>query len=371
VYLTRLLKRADFQMLTIVLILCVIGSVAIYSCTKSDMVKAGRSPMTKLKLQLVWLVLGLAALVGTMMMDASKLGRLAVPIYLVCIGLLLVVLVLGPIRGTTRWISLGPLNLQPAELAKLAVILILGSVLARAEEQSWDFLFLVRTLGYVMAPAFLILLQPDLGTPIVLFFVWLVMMFVFGGNPVHLAAFALAAILLFAGAWGFGLIRPHQKQRMISFMDPGADPQGSGYHLRQSLIAIGSGHLWGNGLFHGPQSQGSFIPDQETDFIFTVVGEEMGFVGAVSVVLLYGLLLYRGIAVAAAAPGMFGRVVATGVTAMLLLQVVANIGMTIGVAPVKGMALPFLSYGGSSLVSSMIAVGILQSIYMRRDPIVF
>jgi len=369
--LIRLLKRADFQMLTIVLILCVIGSVAIYSCTKSDMVKAGRAPTAKLKLQLVWLVLGLAALLGTMMMDAVKLGRLAIPIYAACMGLLLIVLVLGPIRGTTRWISLGPLNLQPAELAKLGVILMLGAILARAEEQSWDFLFLVRTLAYVMAPVFLILLQPDLGTPIVLFFVWLVMMYVFGGNPMHLAAFALAAILLFAGAWGFGLIRPHQKQRMISFMDPSADPLGSGYHLSQSLIAIGSGHLWGHGLFHGPQSQGSFIPDQETDFIFTVVGEEMGFVGATCVVLLYGLLLYRGLAVAAAAPGMFGRVVATGVTAMLLLQVVANIGMTIGMAPVKGMALPFLSYGGSSLVSSMIAVGILQSIYMRRDPIVF
>jgi len=229
----------------------------------------------------------------------------------------------------------------------------------------------LRTLGYVAGPALLILLQPDLGTPIVMFFVWLVMLYAFGANPLHLGGFALAAILLFAGAWGFDLIRPHQKARMVAFIDPMADPQGAGYHLRQSLIAIGSGHLWGQGLFHGPQSQGSFIPDQETDFIFTVIGEEMGFVGAVSVVLLYGLLLFRAVSVAAAAPGMFGRAVAMGVTAMLLLQVVVNIAMTIGLAPVKGMALPFLSYGGSSMVTSMIAIGLLQSIYMRRDPIVF
>ena len=358
-------------MLAIVLILCVLSALAVYSCTRSDLVKHGHPPTAKLMMQIVWLVIGLGALLATMMVDASKLGRLAWPIYLVCLGLLLLVLVTGPIRGTTRWISLGPVNLQPAELAKIALILMLGSVLSRSEDESWDFLFLVRTLAYVAAPAMLILLQPDLGTPIVMFFVWLVMLYAFGANPLHLTAFALAAIMLFAGAWGFGLIRPHQKARMVAFIDPGADPEGAGYHLRQSLIAIGSGHLWGQGLFHGPQSQGSFIPDQETDFIFTVIGEELGFVGAASVVVLFGLLLYRGTMVAASAPTIFGRAVAMGITAMFVLEVMTNIGMTIGLAPVKGMALPFLSYGGSSLVTSMIAVGILQSIYMRRDPIVF
>ncbi len=367
----RLLRRADFQMLVIVLVLCTLGAVAIYSCTKNELLKQGRAPAGKLVLQLVWIALGLLALAATAAVDVNKLGRLAWPIYLVCLGLLLVVLVAGPIRGTTRWIALGPVNLQPAELSKIALILMLGAVLARSEDESWDFLFLIRTLAYVAGPALLILLQPDLGTPIVMFFIWLVMLYAFGANPLHLGAFALAAILLFAGAWGFGLIRPHQKARMVAFIDPGADPQGAGYHLRQSLIAIGSGHLWGQGLFHGPQSQGSFIPDQETDFIFTVIGEEMGFIGAASVVLLYGLLLFRAVSVAAAAPNMFGRAVAMGITAMLLLEVFVNIAMTIGLAPVKGMALPFLSYGGSSMVTSMIAIGLLQSIFMRRDPIVF
>ena len=358
-------------MLAIVLVLCMLGAVAIYSCTKSELVKQGRSPTSRLSMQFVWIVIGLMALVATMLVDASKLSRLAWPIYLACIGLLLVVLVTGPIRGTTRWIALGPVNLQPAELAKIALILMLSAVLARSEDESWDFLFLVRTLAYVAGPALLILLQPDLGTPIVMFFIWLVMLYAFGANPVHLGAFTLAAVLLFAGAWGFDIIRPHQKARMVAFIDPEADPHGVGYHLRQSLIAIGSGHLWGHGLFHGPQSQGSFIPDQETDFIFTVIGEELGFVGATSVVLLYGLLLFRGVAVAAAAPSMFGRVTAIGITAMLLLQVTVNIGMTIGMAPVKGMALPFLSYGGSAMVTNMMGIGILQSIYMRRDPMVF
>ncbi len=362
----RALRRADFQMLTVVLLLCIIGAIAIYSCTR-----AGRLPTAKVTMQIAYVVIGLAILFGTMMVDAGKLRRLAWPIYLTVMGLLVIVLMVGQIRETNRWIPLGPVHLQPSELAKLAVILMLGAFVAREGDEKGDFLFLVKALAYVGGPAVLILLQPDLGTPIVLFFIWLVMMFVFGANPGHLTAFTLAGVMLFAGAWGFGIIRPHQQARLSAFLYPERDPQGAAYHLRQSLIAVGSGHLWGQGLFHGRQSQGEFIPDQETDFVFTVVAEELGFVGAASVVVLYGLLLYRGLAVSAAASSPFDRVVAAGITAMLLIQIYANIGMTIGLVPVKGMALPFLSYGGSSLITNMLAVGILQTIHMRREQIVF
>ena len=367
----RLLRRADFQMLAIVLALCLLGAVAIYSCTKSDLASQGRPETSKLMLQLAWIVVGLVALFATMFADYAKAARVALPIYVVSLALLLVVLISGAVRGTHRWIPLGPLHLQPSELCKLAVILVVGAVLANSEEESWSFLFLVKTLGYVAIPGLLIVLQPDLGTPIVLFFIWLAMLFAFGANPAHLAAFTLSAIMLFAGAWGFGLIREHQKERLVAFLNPDADPLRAGYHVKQSLIAVGSGHLWGQGLFQGTQSLLSFIPDLDTDFIFTVIAEELGFVGSVAVIALYGLLLYRGLCVASAANGAFGRTLAVGVTAMLFIQIASNIGMTVGVAPVKGMPLPFLSYGGSSLLTNMIGIGMLQSIYMRRDEIVF
>lgn len=358
-------------MLAIVLILCGVGALAIYSCTRTRLVEQNRPPSSKLVLQLVWIAVGLVVLFATMLADYAKAATLAWPIYVGCMALLVAVLVFGGlVRGTQRWIPLGPLHLQPSELCKLAVILLVGAVLANAEE-SWSFIFLTKALAYVAGPAVLIMLQPDLGTPIVLFFIWLAMMFAFGANPGHLVAFTLAAIMLFAGAWGFGIVQEHQKQRLIVFLNPDADAHGAGYQLGQSLIAVGSGHLWGQGLFQGTQTQGGFIPDQDTDFIFTVVGEEMGFVGSVAVIALYGLLLYRALSVAASADGMFGRTVAVGVTAMLFIQIAANVGMTVGMAPVKGMPLPFLSYGGSSLVTNMIGIGMLQSIYMRRDQIVF
>lgn len=360
------LRRVDMQLLTVVLLLSAIGALAIYSCTRN----AG-DPTFRLTMQLAYIIVGLAVMVGTMALDTGKIRGLAWPIYIIVMGLLVIVLMTGSVRETHRWIPVGPVNIQPAELAKIAVIIMLGAVVSRFEHDEFDFIFLIKTLAYVGAPSLLILMQPDLGTPIVLFFIWLVMMFTLGASSVHLGAFVLAGLLLFAGAWGFGLVRPHQKARLTAFMNPDDPSQSASYHLRQSLIAVGSGHLWGQGLFHGVQSQADFIPDQETDFIFTVIAEELGFVGAASIIVLYGLLLYRGLCISAAAPTTFDRVVAAGIVAMLLIEVYVNIGMTIGLAPVKGMALPFLSYGGSSLLTHMIAVGLLQSIHMRREQIVF
>jgi rod shape determining protein RodA len=360
------LRRVDFQLLTVVLLLCFIGAIAIYSCTRT-----AEDSSARLTMQLAYIIVGLAVMFGTMTVDTGKMSGLAWPFFIAVMGLLVVVLMMGSVRETHRWIPIGPVNIQPSELAKLAVIVMLGAAVSRMEADEYDFIYLMKTLAYVAAPSFLIILQPDLGTPIVLFFIWLVMMFTLGASPVHLGAFILAGFLLFAGAWGFGLIKPHQKARLTAFMNPDDASLSASYHLRQSLIAVGAGHLWGQGLFRGAQSQADFIPDQETDFIFTVIAEELGFVGAASVVVLYGLLLYRALCISAAAPTTFDRVVAAGIVGMLLIEVYANIGMTIGLAPVKGMALPFLSYGGSSLMTNMMAVGILQSIHMRREQIVF
>ena len=360
------MRRVDMQLLTVVLLLSAIGALASYSCTRN----AGDAT-SRLTMQLAYIVVGLAIMLGTMALDTGKIRGLTWPIYVVVMGLLALAQLKGSVRETHRWIPLGPVNIQPAELAKIAVIIMLGAVVSKLEHEDHDFIFLIKTLVYVGAPAFLILLQPDLGTPIVLFFIWLVMMYALGANSVHLGAFVLAGLLLFAGAWGFGLVRPHQKARLTAFMHPNDPSESASYHLRQSLIAVGSGHLWGQGRFHGVQSQADFIPDQETDFIFTVSAEELGFVGAARIIVLYGLMLYRGLCISASAPTVFDRVVAAGIVGMLLIEIYVNIGMTIGLAPVKGMALPFLSYGGSSLMAHMMAVGILQSIHMRRDQIVF
>ncbi len=363
---TATLRRIDIQLMTVVLLLCAIGVIAVHSCTRN-----GAGPTSMARLQTIYVIVGLLMLGATALIDPGRLRSLAWPIYLGVMLLLVIVLMAGQIRGTTRWLSLGPVNLQPAELAKIAVIAMIGAFVARADQDEYDFGFLLRALAYVAAPSALILLQPDLGIPIVMFFIWLAMMFVLGAKPLHLGAFVLAAVLLFAAAWGVGFIRPHQRDRLTSFMDPERDPRGASYHLRQSLIAVGGGHLWGQGLFHGKQSQADFIPDQHTDFIFTVIAEELGFVGAASVLVLYALLLYRALMITARAPGVFERVVGAGIVAMFLIQIYTNIGMTVGLAPVKGMALPFLSYGGSSLVANMIAVGMLQSIHIRREQIVF
>jgi rod shape determining protein RodA len=283
---------------------------------------------------------------------------------------LLVVLAMPEVRGTHRWLVLGPLRLQPAELAQLAVLLTVCSV-AAAHEGIHDFLGLARNLAWVVVPVGLILLEPDLGTPVVMLVTWGVVMYVAGVRWTHLASFAFAGALLFSAAWYSGAIRQYQKDRLLIFLHPERDPTGDGYHLVQSLIAIGHGGPFGQGLFQGTQTRLHFIPDQETDFIFTAVAEEMGFVGGALVLALFGVLIWRCLAVAAEAKDMLGRLLAAGVTCILALHVFVNVGMTMGLMPVKGMPLPLVSYGGSNMLATMLALGLVESVHMRRHKIAF
>ena len=363
----RLLVRADFTLLAIVIALVFCGVLMIYSCTHDQ------SPHT-VALQLIWIGLGLAVMAMVMAADYAKVATFSLVIYGVCLGLLVMVVVLSRgVLGAARWIPLGPLHIQPAELTKLAIILVLGSYLAaRREEGSQDtFAVVLGCLGYVMVPALLIFLQPDLGTPIVLIFIWLVMLYIGGARLSHLGAFVFAFVMLFTAAWSLDVIRPHQKERLTTFLHPEDDPRGSGYHLKQSLIAIGSGHLLGQGFKHGTQTQGDFIPHQEQDFVFTAVAEEWGFVGSLVLLGLLAALLGRAVVICMLVEDISGRLVAAGVAAMFLVHIVASVGMTMGLLPVKGMTLPFVSYGGSSMVVNFAAVGLLQSIYMRRQKITF
>ena len=374
----RLLSRLDPGLLVIVALLLTIGLLMIYSSTKAALVGAGQSPAGKLRFQLVWLFIGILAMIAAAMLDYEKISSLAIPIMASVVFLLAVVVLLGrlfpeygSVRGTVRWIAIGPVHIQPSELAKIAVIIVLSAFLAYREEEIDTLSLVSRSLIYAATPAVLIFLQPDLGTPIVIMAIWLVMLFVAGARVRHLAAYVLAAMLFFGAAWNLGIIRPHQKARLASFRNPDADLTGAGWQLRQSMIAIGSGGLWGQGLFKGKQTQLNFVPDQETDFIFTAIGEEMGFIGCLLTLALFGALLWRGLCICATAKDQLGQLMAAGIVALFAVHIVVNIGMTMGLMPVKGMPLPFLSYGGSNLVTNMICVGLLENIHMRRHKIVF
>jgi rod shape determining protein RodA len=367
----KLTQRLDWSLLAAVLVLVAIGCLMIFSATRAE---AGAH---KLMMQLVWVGLGLVILASVTVVDYNRLINLALPFMGFCIFLLLVVLAVGHlghhiVKGAARWIPLGHgVNIQPSELLKLAVILFLGGFIASREEETQDFGLVLTTLAYVGVPTVLVLAQPDLGTPVLLFLVWMTMLFISGSKVLHLGGIAFAFIMLFTAAWGLNIIRPHQKERIAAFMNPNADPHGEGWQLKQSLIAVGAGGFWGQGLFKGSQSKLQFVPDQETDFVFSVVGEELGFVGSVGVLAIFGFVLFRAISIAAVAKDTSGRLVASGIAAMLIVHILVNVGMALGMMPVKGMPLPFVSYGGSSMLTMMAAAGLLQSVYIHRQKITF
>ncbi len=366
------LNRLDWRLLGAVLTLTAIGMVMIYSATRAHLTVSGAMPTKKLLLQAVWVLCGLILFTLVSSFDYSRLQQFAWPIYLSTLGLCVLVLVIGGlVRETQRWISIGPVNIQPAELAKLGVILMLATFFAQREGEAVEFELLSRALAYAAVPCALILLQPDLGTPVLIIFVWGIVCYMVGARLHHLGAFFFAFIMLFVAAWGFNLIKPHQKVRLTAFISDSADAQKERWQVDQSIIAIGSGHIFGQGLFRGSQSQLSFVPDQETDFIFSVIGEELGFAGSVTVIFMLGVLLWRTLMICANAKNLFGRLLAAGIVAMFFLHILANVGMTLGVTPVKGMPLPFVSYGGSSMLVNFIALGVLQSIYADRQTIRF
>lgn len=362
----NLSSRADWVLLAVVLLLVTIGAVMIYSSTRAE------KGSHKLILQLVWIALGLVIMASLTCVDYNRLLALALPFMGMCVFLLVVVLLMGHfVKGAQRWIPIGPANIQPSEMLKIAVILLLGGFLSSREEEAADFHLVVLSLAYIALPVLLVLAQPDLGTPILIFLVWMTMLFLLGSRVVHIGAIAFTFLMLFTAAWGLNIIRPHQKQRLTAFINPNADPHGQGWQLRQSLIAVGNGHITGTGLFKGTQSRCGFVPDQETDFIFSVIGEEGGFLGSVFVLSMLGLLMYRGLVIAGSAKDAAGRIMAGGITAMFLVHTVVNVGMALGIMPVKGMPLPFVSYGGSNMLTMMAAAGLLQSIYIHRQKITF
>ena len=363
------LRQIDWPMLAAVLLLCLGGLLAIRSAVHADL-KLRDLP----RKEAVGVVLGLAALLALALTDyETLLKRYARYLYPLNLLLLAVVLKLGHAsHGAQRWISLGPLQLQPSEFAKLILICTLALSLTRRRDgiQTWP--TLLKSFAHIGVPMLLIARQPDLGTALVLLAIWLGMTLMAGARLSHLALLLMIGITLFAFLWHSGhVLKDYQKNRLQVFLNPDADPRDNGYHLHQSEIAIGSGQISGEGYGRGLQSNGRFIPEQHTDFIFTVVGEEGGFAACVALLALYLLVLERGVVILAECKDTLGRLLAAGVLSMLTFHIVVNVGMTLGIMPVVGVPLPFFSYGLSSLLVNLSAVGLLLSVAMRKHRVMF
>ncbi|MFH1593758.1 MAG: rod shape-determining protein RodA [Candidatus Omnitrophota bacterium] len=313
----------------------------------------------------VWMMLGLILIAVVLNFDYQKIMHLSYLLYGINIMFLIFVLFFGNARGgAQRWISLGAFNLQPSELAKITTVLALSSFIG-SRKDSVNKLSCVLSAFAIVLPAFiLILIEPDLGTALLLVPVTMMMLFIAGAKISHLLGIIFAGFSAMPFFWHF--LRDYQKQRLFVFINPNLDPLGSGYTIIQSKIAIGSGGLLGKGWLSGTQNQLNFLPERHTDFIFSVVGEEWGFLGAMVLILFYSLIVYRGAKLAENTPDTYGKLVATGFITLFSLQVIINIGMTIGFLPVVGLTLPLISYGGSSLMTTLFYIGFLLNIGMRR-----
>jgi rod shape determining protein RodA len=298
-------------------------------------------------------------------LDYRLLNSYSTKLYFIIIAVLAALIFLGTtIRGTTGWIGFGPFNIQPVEIAKLVIIIFLASFLSKKKTYFSAVVRAIVSIILTLIPVMLILKQPDFGSAAIIIAIWIGMLFASGVNKKVIMGIVLVGIIATTSGWF--MLKDYQKDRLVNFVSPDNDPKGTGYNVIQSIIAVGSGGIWGKGLGHGSQSQLNFLPEKHTDFIFAVFSEELGFFGSGVVLGLFGLLIYRVKETARLARDNFGYLLAIGVIVMIFSQVLVNVGMNIGVAPVAGVPLPFLSYGGSSMVSVLASIGVIQSVYIRR-----
>ncbi|MEK7709886.1 MAG: putative lipid II flippase FtsW [candidate division NC10 bacterium] len=352
----------DMWLFGAVVALVSVGVVMVYSASAIIAADRFRDPYFFLKKQLFWAVLGFGCLWAAMTLNYRILERIMLP--LLVVSLVLLVLVLVPpfsqeINGTRRWFRWGPVSFQPAELAKFSLVVYLAHFLTRRREVVESFwLGLLPPLLVAGSMAGLVLLQPDLGSSLTLVVLVFCLLFLAGGRVRQMTLVAASALPLLAVAI---YMAPYRLKRVMTFLDPWADPRGSGFQIIQSYLALGSGGLFGRGLGESKQKL-FYLPEPYTDFIFAVLGEELGLLGAVSVIGLFGLLIWRGIRIGLGAPDPFGALLALGLTALLACQTLVNLGVVTGALPTKGLPLPFISFGGSSLIMAMVSVGVLLNI---------
>jgi rod shape determining protein RodA len=359
----RLITHLNWAFIGLTLALAIIGVLNLYSASALR-IEGGVSLDSYYRKQILWTGMGCAAMLLIMAFDYRHLRDAAWPTYWICLGLLLAVNIIGrAVSGSQRWLDLGVVHFQPSELAKFAVLLLGAKLLARQEgEFTWP--SLLKCSAVVFVPVGLVVIQPDLGTALTLLMIMGGMMLVRGISRQVLKCLLLIIPICLPFVWFF--LHDYQKARILTFLNPGRDPLGAGYHIIQSQIAIGSGRFWGKGFLEGTQSQLSFLPEKHTDFAFAVLGEEWGFAGTLFLLVLFCSFLYQIYLAALEAKDDFGRFLVVGIFFYFFLQIFINMGMVLGLMPVVGIPLPFISYGGSSTLVNFCLIGLVLNVSMRR-----
>ncbi|MBW3536477.1 MAG: rod shape-determining protein RodA [Actinobacteria bacterium] len=360
-------RHVDWVLMTTVILTAAFGVLMVYSATQNRLALDGQDPTQFLQRQAMFVVIGLVAMAAAVAIDYRILRDFGPLLLAATCGVL--VLVLSPLGSTSRgaqaWFQVGPFQLQPSEFAKVALIVALAGFCAERRGEL-DASNLLKCVGIGAIPITLIYLQPDLGSSLVLVAITAGIVLVGGARPRHMAALVLVAAVGVFAVIQLGVLKEYQLDRLGAFLDPESDTQRSSYNLNQSKIAIGAGGLTGRGLFEGTQTNLSYVPEQHTDFIFTVVGEELGLVGGGALLLAFGVMIWRTWRAAALAKDLSGTLICVGVLSMLLFQIFENVGMTMGIMPVTGIPLPFMSSGGSSTIAAFVAVGLVLNVHMRR-----
>lgn len=366
--LRRVLKNLDWWLIVAVLILMGCGLGLIDSATHSFSVSTGKD--WHVQRQSMFMIFGMVMVFVSLLFDYRVLRNYATRIYIFNIILLLAVMLFGHSQpGAQRWIQIGPITFQPSEFAKVFLIICLASFMEKRIEWLETFKDYLPVFAYIFVPFILVMRQPDLGTSLTFIAILLGMIFVSGFKYKWFFRMGLLFVAMMPLFWM--VLKDYQKNRIRVFLNPELDPFGSGYHVIQSKIAIGSGGLLGKGWLAGTQSQLNFLPENHTDFIFAVVGEEFGFAGCAFILLLYAIIIWRGVAIAMDADDDFGTLLAVGVTSMFMFHIMVNVGMTVGIMPVTGVPLPFLSYGVSSLTTNLLLVAILLNVKARKQNLRF
>jgi rod shape determining protein RodA len=365
----RPIRHVDPVLLGVTAILVVLGFLLLYSATNQTLKQDGLDPFLRVNKQAATAAIGLVLLLLMASFDYRFLKVYAGFVYAgVVLSLVLVRLpFLGSsAAGAQRWFELPGLQVTPSEFAKIGIIVMLAASLSELKRMVPTVLEVIRLCVVALVPLLLVFIQPDIGTSIVMVAIAAGMFLIAGVSGKHLAALVVICLVLIGAGFQLGVVKDYQLDRLRAFLDRENTPADVRYNLDQAEIAVGSGGLLGQGFLHGRQTTLDYVPEQHTDFIFTVVGEEFGFLGAVVVLTLYALLLWRAIRIAFLSKDAFGTYLATGIAIMFAIQMFVNVGMVIGIMPITGIPLPFLSYGGSSMLASFIGVGILLNVHMRR-----
>ena len=364
-------NRPDVLLIGAMAALAALGIVMVYSASAPRLEALDLAANSEMRRQAVFAAAGFVGFLIASFFPVPLLKRLTPFIYALAVLLLIAVLSpLGDIRaGAQRWIQLGPFQLQPSEFAKPAIIVTLAALLATVEEGAMRWWRILRAVVVVSVPSVLIFMQPDLGTMLVFGFVGVAMLFVAGTTFRQLITLVVAGLVGAVLLLSLGVLKDYQLQRLTGFLDQGESLATANYNQFQSQVTIGSGQLFGKGLFEGDQTNLSFVPAQSTDFIFTALAEQLGFAGAAAVLFLYALVVWRLLMMAANANTRFGQLVAAGAAAFIGFHVFVNIGMTVGIMPVTGLPLPLMSAGGSAFISTCLALGIAHAVWLQRSPV--